>query len=410
MRILSILGQKPEMTGSGVLVHELWKSSLDNGDDNFLIIGTYPDEWYDHIFKDKYDRVTFSRQHTNGEVLHQIPGMSDVMPYESIRYSDLNQEQVFELINAYRKKIDSAVEIFRPDVIHIHHLWVLIALAKYYKNIPIFVTIHGTGLKQYEKAKHLRPIVENSIKMISHFFSVSNDISVESRKRYKIKKSKITVIGNGYNPDLFFVGSAQKPKIKIIASAGKFVDWKGFKYLIRACSTVVEPFQLVIIGTGNKEEVENLHKEAAEHGLSKKINFLGHLKQEELAEWLRQTHVFVLPSIYEPFGLVLIEALACGCRTVSSNIGGPPDIVSEQLLLNEYACLVPPLTEIQPSDEERYCSDLSSAISEQLNKELDFDDRVYISNSIKKDTWDSIYSKIRNKYIEVSNEVGQHEG
>jgi glycosyltransferase involved in cell wall biosynthesis len=399
LKTLQILGQKPEKTGSGVLVKELFASALRQRDEVHVVCAGYPNDDYSQEFGERYSLITFSSYNQIGDVSFRIPGMSDVMPYDSIRYSDLSRAQVAEYTRAYRASCWACLSAFRPDIIHIHHLWVLAGIAAFLTPIPCCITIHGTDLKLTKSAPQLRQVVANSVPLIRHFFSVSEDMRLEAKELYSIPEKKISVIGNGYNPSFFYYpGRAEKSALPVVLMAGKFVDWKGFRYGIRASARISTPHRLVILGTGPDDERKALLNEAAGHGILHRLVLPGHLSPAEVGSWMRGAAIFVLPSIKEPFGLVLLEALACGCPVIASASGGPKDFIAPRLISQGYSTLIPPLTSGDRDSEELYVRRLERAISETLARNIRPTDRAKISHSVRGREWDDVYRLIASQY------------
>src|SRR5262249_32619426 len=99
--------------------------------------------------------------------------------------------------------------------------------------------------------------------------------------------------------------------------------------------------RLVLVG-GNfyrrtRRQEEQLHRLAQELGVRDRVDFVGMKSPHEVADLMRQSSLLVLPSRAESFGLVLVEALACGIPVVATRCGGPADIVTDQV-----GSLVPP--------------------------------------------------------------------
>ncbi len=93
--------------------------------------------------------------------------------------------------------------------------------------------------------------------------------------------------------------------------------------------------QLIIIGEGNeKKKLNNLVQSL---NLKDNIIFLGQISQDSVKEWLQKSKLFILPSIEEGQGVVLVEALACGTPCIGSNVGGIPDVINDDV-----GTLVPP--------------------------------------------------------------------
>jgi glycosyltransferase involved in cell wall biosynthesis len=403
IRILSILGQKPEMTGSGILVREFWQCALKCGDEQKLIAAGYPDDDYSDLFHKDYALISYSSENKAGQLPFPILGMSDAMPYPSMRFADASSSQIESHINAFRSAMEDLILAFRPDVIHIHHLWVLVALSSYCGNIPCFVTIHGTGLKQLRTAPQFRKYVEEGIKNISHFFSVSKDIMRDACSSYNLSQDRVSFIGNGYNEEIFRVeGPVAESEDKVVLAAGKFVDWKGFRFLIRACGRLKIPHRLVIAGSGPEKNRQELIDEAIRNNMEERVILTGHIPQPELAKWMRRADVFVLPSIYEPFGLVFLEAMACGSPIVASDCGGAKDVIRETGLTSlGLTTLIPPLKEGDHSDENRYVSDFHLALEKHLSQSASHLSRVKISDSVKRLEWSSIYQLMRAEYLKA---------
>ena len=110
-------------------------------------------------------------------------------------------------------------------------------------------------------------------------------------------------------------------------SAGRLHVDKGYSYLIQAMHQLTVAgfdFQLTIAGDG--PELENLVKQRDSLGLSQKVIFLG--KSDKVSDLMRQADIYVLPSIAETFGIVLLEAMACGLPIVATDTDGPLEILS----------------------------------------------------------------------------------
>jgi glycosyltransferase involved in cell wall biosynthesis len=124
----------------------------------------------------------------------------------------------------------------------------------------------------------------------------------------------------------------------IILFVGSLIERKGLRYLLDAWSRIAPAFsqmQLILIGEGpQRNELELL---ARSLGITRQVQFLGSKTPAQVAEWMRRTRLFVLPSIEEGLGVVLLEALASGTPCIGSMVGGIPDVITP-----EVGTLVPP--------------------------------------------------------------------
>ncbi len=114
---------------------------------------------------------------------------------------------------------------------------------------------------------------------------------------------------------------------------------KGFEYLIRAMPKIigeVPEAKLVIAGDGiHRKYFEGI---VAELGLQTKVAFLGRLSRQQMVKHYQNCSIFCLPSLFEPFGMVVLEAMACGKPIVATNAGGTPEVVRN----GKNGLLVPP--------------------------------------------------------------------
>lgn len=400
LRILSVLGQRPGDTGSGILVRELWRCGQKTGDAQRLLCAGYAGDRWSEEFGENYRSITFSRGGEPAEAEMRIPGMSDVMPYDACRYRDLSDAELEGFVSIYRRALQEMVSEFAPDIIHVHHLWALAAMAPDFPEIPFVVTVHGTDLKQAKLAPQHRGRVESALDRIRHVFCVSREMVSDTIEEYGADAERLSVLGNGFDPDVFCVDGEREPiEGRVVLCAGKFVGWKGFSHAIRAASSWPEDTTLVILGTGPEESRLSLESEAEQSGA--RVSFPGHLSHPEVARWMRRADVFLLPSIHEPFGLVLLEALACGCRVVAGASGGPLDIISPALKQAGDAILVAPLDEAAENDRERYSRELAEATQTLLMKDASIETRREIASTVAHMTWANVYDDMRRGYCQV---------
>ncbi len=126
---------------------------------------------------------------------------------------------------------------------------------------------------------------------------------------------------------------------KLVLSVGRLIRLKGTEHLIRAMPRVIEACpeaHLVLVGEG--EEKVRLQTLARGLGLDHRIMFAGGHAHEDVIQFMRAADVFVLPSLVESFGIVLVEAMSCGLPIVASNVMGVPSLIDDMV----NGLLIPP--------------------------------------------------------------------
>ncbi len=175
--------------------------------------------------------------------------------------------------------------------------------------------------------------------------TISENSKKDLIKSLNIKESKIEVIYNGvspiYRPMPFepvkekFAGIVTEDA-QVFLFVGRFDPYKNITGLIKAFSNLkkkgIKNIKLVIVG-----EDDPRYPEAPEmvkkYGLDKDVIFLGYLEEDELVYWYNRALAFVLPTFYEGFGLPVVEAFACGCPVITSNVASLPEVAADAAIL-----------------------------------------------------------------------------
>ncbi len=147
--------------------------------------------------------------------------------------------------------------------------------------------------------------------------------------KYQLDKGLITVAAPGIDLEPLPASPVQPP---LILSVGIMASRKGHDVLLKALSKITEAsWQAVIVGsTRDKHYFDDLLALRAELGLDSRVKFLGHLDQEELAEYYSRASVFALATRHEGYGMVFAEAMANGLPIVSCKAGATAETVGEQ--------------------------------------------------------------------------------
>jgi len=259
-----------------------------------------------------------------------------VLPVSKVSYF-VNLWAVFA---SFRKLVHDG---WRPDVIHAHIYSAgvpAIILGKMY-SLPVVVTEHFTGFPRRLIHGFSRMQAKFAFEWASLVCPVSEDLK-KSIESYGIR-ARFKVIPNVVDISLFSLqgsydgGKTGESKKRILLVA--LLDpKKGIPYLLEALANLKKKrsdFILDIVGDGSyRSEYEAL---ARELDLADMVRFHGLKTKQEVSEFMKRCDFFVLPSLFETFGVVFIEALACGKPVIGPDIGGPNEIIT-----TDAGKLVPP--------------------------------------------------------------------
>ncbi len=282
-------------------------------------------------------------------------------PKSNNTFYQLTDEQMHQYINLMQIAVDEAVEQFKPDIIHCQHLWIAPYCASK-TGVPYVATAHGTDLKGLVLDSRYVPFALEGAKHSKKVITISKQVDFEVGEKYHIPPSQRTLILNGFDEDIFNLKEVSRKEVlasfglpdakHVVSFVGKLADFKGVDLLLKAAKIYEEKLDDVmtlIVGQGELyEELNNLRRSL---GL-KHVYMLGHQHQEKVADIYNIADVSTVPSRKEPFGLVAIEALACGTPVVVTNGGGLVDFVDESI-----GSVI---------DEENY-EELAKAIIDEIN-------------------------------------------
>lgn len=195
-------------------------------------------------------------------------------------------------------------------------------------NLPYVVTEHSSAVNVDVMPEKQKDVLTKTYAEASQVIAVSS--SLKDRIKFHTGIDAV-VVPNIVDLSMF---GLKKPKtadgiIRYI-SAGNLVHGKGFDVLLKAFSLVLKKhpaYTLMIMGGGPEEG--KLKAQAKNLGIEKNVTFYGAFHRAEFADELAESDVFVLASRGETFGVVYIEALACGLPVIATRCGGPEDFISE---------------------------------------------------------------------------------
>ncbi|MFO7873088.1 MAG: glycosyltransferase [Bacteroidales bacterium] len=257
-----------------------------------------------------------------------------------------------------RRWVNQAINMYQahtkqhghPDIIQAHSaMWAGLAAAGIKKRFgtPYVITEHrGRFTHHNDHARKLikswhKPLLKEAFTKADHIVPVSVALQRGIMQLAPESHRKLSVIPNMTDTRLFIPAETSKSPeepftFMCVASLEKL---KGVDVLLNAFARLQErinhPVKLVIGGDGDQRKaLEALRNRL---GLDADVEFTGKLARPELVKHLQKAHAFVLPSMFEAFGVVIIEAMACALPVIATRSGGPESIVTKQTGL-----LVPP--------------------------------------------------------------------
>ncbi len=396
MRILHIQAQLPSKTGSGVYFTNIIKG-LEDRAQQACLYGCYSDFEWDILPKDKQYQVVFPNKYCN----FPLPGMSDVMPYESTIYGEMTPEMIGNWKRAFEPAVRQAVADLKPDIIISHHLWFLTNfIRQWFPDIKVTAVSHGTDLRQAKKHPHLAKQYTKHIKDLDIIFTLSSEHIPSIKKIYGASEKQIHVLGSGFNEDNFYPAEKNKDKDISIVYAGKIADSKGVFQLVDTFKNQLSDeknVNLELYGAGDKEAVDRLKK-----GIESdpRMTYYGAVTQDVLGDIFRKHEVFVLPSYYEGLPLVVLESLACGMRVVVNEFPALIELLSGTINESGWVEYVkqPRLENVdQPveSDLSAYCDRLAEALKKQIKRARESAElREELHESINKYSWTGLVDRL----------------
>lgn len=278
-------------------------------------------------------------ENDNGVYIHRV------MPY-SIHIDDF----IKWIMHLNYAMIEEGIKLIglsgKFDIIHAHD-WLCAYSAKVLKcayNIPMICTIHGTeygrnGGIRTEMQRYISGVEDMLCYEASKIVTCSNYMRQEVYGTFNLAWEKIWVIPNGVDSkslefsfdNVSFRRQYAYDNEKIVLYVGRHVFEKGIQVLAEAAKEIInrnENVKFVIAGVGPM--TEEIRERVHNYGIENKFAFTGYVDSDIKNKLYRIADAAIVPSLYEPFGIVALEAMAAGCPVVVSDVGGLGEIIEHR--------------------------------------------------------------------------------
>ena len=291
------------------------------------------------------------------------------------------------VFGALRRCIDFNTTNIDADVAHCHTWYSHFGgvLAKLNYGIPLVITTHSLEPLRPWKREQLAGgydfsvwIEKTALEMADAIIAVSAETKRDIERLFDVDPKRVQVIHNGIDPDEYHhVDSTAAlerhgidPKKPYLLFVGRIARQKGIIHLVRAIPFMDTDFPIVLCaGAPDTPEIADEMKEALAAAQKKRKDIFWieeMLDRPAVIELYSHAAVFCCPSIYEPFGIINLEAMACGTAVVASAVGGIKEVVVD----GETGFLVPleqmKESPFEPLNPEKFSRDLAARINQLM--------------------------------------------
>lgn len=322
------------------------------------------------------------------------------------------------------RNVEMAQHTLQADVIHCHTWYTHLAgiFSRELLQSPLILTTHSLETHRPWKVEQIgngyflsRWIENHAYNSADGIIAVSQQMKTDVIEAYGVSAEKVTVIHNGIDPEFYkptfdndlLLEYGINPEIPFVLFVGRITRQKGISQLISAAKYFNTTCQVVLCA--GAPDTPEIAKETEEIIIELKSQREGiiliseMLPREKIKVLYSHARVFACPSLYEPFGIINLEAMACETPVIGSAVGGIPEIIVE----GQTGFLIPlesvSRTDFNPKNPERYQKEFAQKVNHLLdNEELaDKMGKAGRERVLDKFSWESIAKTTFNYYAEV---------
>ena len=290
----------------------------------------------------RHHSVDVITSHYKGLPYYEAIGTIRIFRIPVLMRTSISTATLISMITYPVGAIIQGIRLFRKnryDVINTHFAVptgpVGLVLSYLFKT-PNILSLHGGDI--YDPTKRLSPhrhfllrwVVRLVLRCATRVVSNSSLVRQKAESFYRVYGIEVVPLGM---PQIDCDASSRRAlgldeHDIFIVSVGRLIPRKGFAYLLKALACISDKrVKLLLIGNGpQRKALEGLSRSL---GIADRVHFLGTVFGDKKYQYLLNSDIFVLPSVYEPFGMVLLEAMQCGLPIVATNVGGHVDFLQE---------------------------------------------------------------------------------
>jgi N-acetyl-alpha-D-glucosaminyl L-malate synthase BshA len=301
----------PTLGGSGVVATELGKMLAEKGHDVHFITHSIP------FRLGRFDKHIF---------FHEV----EVSDYYVFRYPPYDLSLASKLAQVAKRE--------KLDLLHVHYaiphaVCALLAKQMVGDHLKVVTTLHGTDITVLAQDDSLSDLIRYAINQSDAVTAVSEDLIRETRETLLVDRP-IDLTYNFVDKRVYYPRNVSKLRAefahvdeKILMHISNFRPVKRVLDVVEVFAKVNDniPSRLLFVGEG--PDLSKVMARVKELGISDRVSFCG--KQDDVAEVISLADLLLLPSEKESFGLVALEAMACGVPTIGSLAGGIPELVKD---------------------------------------------------------------------------------
>ena len=322
------------------------------------------------------------------------------------------------------KNVEMAQHTLHADIVHCHTWYTHLAgiFSRELLQAPLILTTHSLETHRPWKVEQLgngyflsRWIENHAYNTADGVIAVSQQMKTDVIEAYGINPEKVTVIHNGIDPEFYkptfddnlLLEYGINPEIPFVLFVGRITRQKGISQLIAAAKYFNSNCQIVLCaGAPDTAEIAKETEELIAKLKSQREGIIlisEMLPREKVKVLYSHARVFACPSLYEPFGIINLEALSCETPVVGSAVGGIPEIIEEGKTGYLIELKSVSRTDFNPKYPEKFQKDFAAKVNQLLDDEnlanqMGKAGRVRV---LEKFSWESIAKTTYNYYESV---------